>query len=133
MRMRLLVLVIATAMMLATIQSAAAAPVGAFTAKGTVQYESGETCPYGWNLEMENLDQELEGELVDALKIIKPQHQELGCIFCSAACAQSLQISSHCIENQQLPLAAAGNTRDELKGIVYPQELAEYGQEVFQL
>jgi len=62
MRMRLLVLVIATAMMLATIQSAAAAPVGAFTAKGTVQYESGETCPYGWNLEMENLDQELDGE-----------------------------------------------------------------------
>ena len=62
MRMRLLVLVIATAMMLATIQSAAAAPVGAFTAKGTVQYESGETCPYGWNLEMENLDQDLEGE-----------------------------------------------------------------------
>ena len=62
MRMRLFVFVIAIAMMLATIQSAAAAPVGAFAAQGTVQYEDGTTCPYGWNLEMENLDQtQLEG------------------------------------------------------------------------
>ena len=62
-RMRLLVLVLTTAMMLATIQSAAAAPVGAFAAKGLVQYENGTTCPYGWNLEYENLDQpQLEGQ-----------------------------------------------------------------------
>jgi hypothetical protein len=62
MRIGIVALVIAIAMMLATIQSAAAAPVGAFVAKGTVQYESGETCPYGWNLEMENLDHDLDGE-----------------------------------------------------------------------
>jgi hypothetical protein len=63
MRMRLLVLVIAVAMMLATIQSAAALPVGAFAAKGTVQYEDGTTCPYGWDVWMENLDRpELEGQ-----------------------------------------------------------------------
>ena len=60
-RMRLLALLIAIAI-LATIQNVAAAPVGAFVAKGTVQYESGATCPYGWNLEIENLDQDLEGE-----------------------------------------------------------------------
>ncbi|GEM_PF-2786575 len=63
MRMRLLVLVIATAMILATTQSVAALPVGSFAAKGTIQYESGATCPYDWNLEMENLDQpQLEGQ-----------------------------------------------------------------------
>jgi len=61
MRTGIVVLVIAIAM-LATIQSAAADPVGPFAAKGTVQYEDGTTCPYGWNLEMENLDQECEGE-----------------------------------------------------------------------
>ena len=61
MRIGIVVLVIAIAM-LATIQSAAAAPVGPFAAKGTVQYEDGTTCPYGWNLEMENLDQECDGE-----------------------------------------------------------------------
>ncbi len=61
MRIGIVVFVIAIAM-LATIQSAAALPVGAFTAKGMVQYESGESCPYGWNMEMENLDRDLEGE-----------------------------------------------------------------------
>ena len=61
MRTGIVVLVIAIAMM-ATVQSVAADPVGAFVAQGTVQYESGETCPYSWNLEMENLDQDLEGE-----------------------------------------------------------------------
>ena len=49
--------------MLAAVQSAAADPVGAFAAQGTVQYEDGTTCPYGWDVWMENLDQPLlEGQ-----------------------------------------------------------------------
>ena len=62
MRIGIVALVIAIAM-LATIQNVAAAPVGGFVAKGMVQYEDGTTCPYEWNLEMENLDQpQLEGQ-----------------------------------------------------------------------
>jgi hypothetical protein len=61
MRIGIVVFIIAIAM-LATIQNVAAEPVGEFAAKGTIQYESGATCPYGWNLEIENLDQELDGE-----------------------------------------------------------------------
>ena len=62
MRIGIVALVIAITM-LATIQNVAAAPVGAFVAKGMVQYENGTTCPYEWNLEMENLDQpQLEGQ-----------------------------------------------------------------------
>ena len=61
MKIGIVVFVIAIAM-LATIQNVAAEPVGEFAAKGTIQYENGATCPYGWNLEVENLDQALDGE-----------------------------------------------------------------------
>jgi hypothetical protein len=58
-----IIAIIAAIVMLATIQSAAADPVGAFAAQGTVQYEDGTTCPYGWDVWMENLDRpELEGQ-----------------------------------------------------------------------
>ena len=53
---------ILTIALIATVPNVAADPVGAFVAKGTIQYENGTTCPSGWNLEMENLDQYLEGE-----------------------------------------------------------------------
>jgi len=53
---------ILTIALIATVPNVAADPVGAFVAKGTVQYENGTTCPSGWDLEMENLDQDLEGE-----------------------------------------------------------------------
>jgi hypothetical protein len=58
-----IIAILAAIVMLATIQSAAADPVGAFAAQGTVQYEDGTTCPYGWDVWMENLDRpELEGQ-----------------------------------------------------------------------
>ncbi|MCK5307290.1 MAG: hypothetical protein KAJ73_01635 [Zetaproteobacteria bacterium] len=46
--------------LMATVQNVSAGEP--FAAKGTVQYENGTTCPYGWNLEMENLNRTLEGE-----------------------------------------------------------------------
>ena len=57
---KLAVLIIAIALM-ATVQSATAGEP--YIAKGTVQYENGTTCPYGWTVEMENLDHpEFEGQ-----------------------------------------------------------------------
>ena len=40
--------------LMATVQTVAAGP---FTATGYVNYEDGTTCPYGWNVEVWNLDQ----------------------------------------------------------------------------
>jgi hypothetical protein len=45
---------IVVVMMLATVQSATAGQ--SMTAGGTVKYEDGTTCPYGWDVQMENLN-----------------------------------------------------------------------------
>ena len=45
---------IVVVMMLATVQSATAGQ--SMTAGGTVKYENGTTCPYGWDVQMENLN-----------------------------------------------------------------------------
>ena len=47
-------LTIALVLLMATVQTVAATP---FTASGYVNYENGTTCPYGWNVEVWNLDQ----------------------------------------------------------------------------
>ena len=62
MRTGLLALVVAIAI-LATVQSATAYDNGEpFAAKGWVHYENGTTCPHGWDLWMENLDWDMDGE-----------------------------------------------------------------------
>ena len=45
---------IVVVMMLVTVQSATAGQ--SMTAGGTVKYENGTTCPYGWDVQMENLN-----------------------------------------------------------------------------
>jgi hypothetical protein len=62
MRIRIVALVIAIAM-LATVQSATAYDTGEpFAAKGWVHYENGTACPHGWHLWMENLNWDMDGE-----------------------------------------------------------------------
>ena len=54
MKTRTMALAIALVLLMATVQTVAATT---FTATGYVNYENGTTCPYGWNVEVWNLDQ----------------------------------------------------------------------------